>query len=162
MRSFSKDISGISHFLEHMFFKGTQKRTAFQIISRLEDVGGEINAYTTKEETALYASFLKQDYRRALELISDIFIHSTFPEKEREKEAEVILNEIQGYDESPSELIFEVISKASLKMESGSVIVMDTSREENLRNIVGFDLERTFGFRVHKSLTRYIGILRKN
>jgi predicted Zn-dependent peptidase len=71
--------------MEHMFFKGTQKRSAFQIISRLEDVGGEINAYTTKEETALYASFLKQDYLRAMELIQDIFLHSTFPEKERQK-----------------------------------------------------------------------------
>jgi len=98
---------GLAHFMEHMFFKGTRKRTAYQIISRLEDVGGEINAYTTKEETALYASFLKQDYRRAVELIQDIFIHSTFLDKDREKEAGVILNEIQSYDDSPSELIFD-------------------------------------------------------
>lgn len=98
---------GLAHFMEHMFFKGTKKRSAYQIISRLENVGGEINAYTTKEETALFASFLKQDYRRAIELIQDIFLHSRFPDKEREKEAEVILNEIQGYDDSPSELIFD-------------------------------------------------------
>ena len=98
---------GLAHYMEHMFFKGTRKRSAFQIISRLEDVGGEINAYTTKEETALYASFLKQDYLRAIELIHDIFFHSIFPEKERMKEAEVILNEIQSYDDSPSELIFD-------------------------------------------------------
>lgn len=98
---------GLAHFMEHMFFKGTTRRSPYQIISRLEDVGGEINAYTTKEETALYTSFLKQDYRRAMELIQDIFIHSSFSEKEREKEAEVILSEIQGYDDSPSELIFD-------------------------------------------------------
>jgi len=98
---------GMAHFMEHMFFKGTSKRSPYQIISRLEDVGGEVNAYTTKEETALYASFLKQDYRRAMELIQDIFLHSSFPEKEREKEAEVILSEIQGYEDSPSELIFD-------------------------------------------------------
>ena len=98
---------GLAHFMEHMFFKGTEKRSPYQIISRLEDVGGEINAYTTKEETALYASFLKQDYLRAMELIQDIFLHSIFPEKEREKEAEVILSEIQGYEDSPSELIFD-------------------------------------------------------
>lgn len=98
---------GLAHFMEHMFFKGTDKRSPFQIISRLEDVGGEINAYTTKEETAIYASFLKQDYKRAMELIQDIFLHSSFPEKEREKEAEVILSEIQGYEDSPSELIFD-------------------------------------------------------
>jgi predicted Zn-dependent peptidase len=98
---------GLAHFMEHMFFKGTRKRSAYQIISRLEDVGGEINAYTTKEETALHASFLKQDHGRAMELIQDIFLHSSFPEKEMEKEAEVILNEIRGYDDLPSELIFD-------------------------------------------------------
>jgi len=106
-RDENPDEHGLAHFMEHMFFKGTAKRSPFQIISRLEDVGGEINAYTTKEETALYASFLKQDYRRALELVQDIFLHSSFPEREREKEAEVILSEIQGYDDSPSELIFD-------------------------------------------------------
>jgi len=102
-----KDEHGIAHFLEHMFFKGTRKRSPYQIISRLEDTGGEINAYTTKEETALYATFLREDYKKAMELIHDIFLHSTFPEKERQKETEVILNEIQGYDETPSELIFD-------------------------------------------------------
>lgn len=98
---------GLAHFMEHMFFKGTLKKSASQIISRLENVGGEINAYTTKEETALHASFLKQDYLRAMELIQDIFFNSRFPEKELDKEAEVILNEIQSYEDSPSELIFD-------------------------------------------------------
>lgn len=102
-----KEEHGLAHFMEHMFFKGTRKRSAYQIISRLEDVGGDINAYTTKEETAIFASFLKQDFRRAIELIQDIFLHSLFPEKEGEKEAEVILNEILGYEDSPSELIFD-------------------------------------------------------
>jgi predicted Zn-dependent peptidase len=106
-RDENRDEHGLAHFMEHMFFKGTAKRSPFQIISRLEDVGGEINAYTTKEETALYASFLRQDYKRAMELIQDIFLHSSFPDKEREKEAEVILSEIQGYEDSPSELIFD-------------------------------------------------------
>ena len=106
-RDENHDEHGLAHFMEHMFFKGTRKRSAFQIISRLEDVGGEINAYTTKEETAIYTSFLKQDYRRAIELIQDIFLHSKLSDKEREKEAEVILNEIQSYDDSPSELIFD-------------------------------------------------------
>jgi len=106
-RDENQDEHGLAHFMEHMFFKGTRKRSAFQIISRLEDVGGEINAYTTKEETAIYASFLKQDYGRAIELIQDIFLHSKFADKEREKEADVILNEIQSYDDSPAELIFD-------------------------------------------------------
>ena len=106
-RDENQDEHGLAHFMEHMFFKGTNKRSAYQIISRLEDVGGEVNAYTTKEETALFSSFLKEDYRRAIGLIQDIFLHSRFPEKELEREAEVILNEIQGYDDSPSELIFD-------------------------------------------------------
>jgi predicted Zn-dependent peptidase len=98
---------GLAHFMEHMFFKGTKKRSAYQIISRLEDVGGEINAYTSKEETAIYATFLKGDYRKAIELIQDLFLHSTFLPRERKKEAEVILSEIQTYQDTPSEEIFD-------------------------------------------------------
>src|SRR5665811_949694 len=77
---------GIAHFIEHMLFKGTKKRRAFHVLSRLEDVGGELNAYTTKEETAIHASFLKDDYERAVELISDISFNSIFPEKEIDKD----------------------------------------------------------------------------
>jgi predicted Zn-dependent peptidase len=106
-RDEQQEEHGLAHFMEHMFFKGTTKKSAYQIISRLEDVGGEINAYTTKEETALYASFLKDDYKKAIELIQDIFLHSLFNEKERIKEAEVILSEIQTYEDTPSELIFD-------------------------------------------------------
>ncbi|MFZ5939077.1 MAG: M16 family metallopeptidase [Bacteroidota bacterium] len=98
---------GLAHFIEHMFFKGTERRTAFQIISRLEDVGGDINAYTTKEETAIHASFLRQDYRRAVDLIHELFISSTFSIRERRKEIDVIISEIQSYEDSPSELIFD-------------------------------------------------------
>ena len=77
---------GIAHFIEHVIFKGTEKRKAFHILSRIEDVGGELNAYTTKEDTCIYASFLARDYERALELFADIVFHSVFPEKEIEKE----------------------------------------------------------------------------
>jgi len=98
---------GMAHFIEHMFFKGTERRTAYQIISRLEDVGGDINAYTTKEETAIHASFLKQDYKRATDLIHELFVSSSFSMKERKKEIDVILSEIQSYEDSPSELIFD-------------------------------------------------------
>lgn len=106
-RDENSEEHGLAHFMEHMFFKGTKKRSAYQIISRLEDVGGEINAYTTKEETAIYASFLKEDLKKAVELIQDIFLHSLFSEKERIKESEVILSEIQTYEDTPSELIFD-------------------------------------------------------
>ncbi|MFC2115374.1 M16 family metallopeptidase [Bacteroidota bacterium] len=98
---------GVAHFIEHMVFKGTRKRKAYHIISRLEDVGGEINAYTTKEETCVYASFLKEDYSRALELLKDIIFDSTFPEKEIKREKEVIIDEINSYLDNPGELIFD-------------------------------------------------------
>jgi len=98
---------GIAHFIEHMLFKGTKKRKAYHILSRLEDVGGELNAYTTKEETAVHASFMKEDYERAIEIISDITFHSAFPEKEIEKEKDVVIEEINSYRDNPSELIFD-------------------------------------------------------
>lgn len=98
---------GIAHFIEHMLFKGTGKRKAYHILSRLEDVGGELNAYTTKEETAIHASFLKEDYERTIELISDITFNSIFPEKEIEKEKDVVIEEINSYLDNPSELIFD-------------------------------------------------------
>lgn len=98
---------GMAHFIEHVLFKGTKKRKAYYILSRLEDVGGELNAYTTKEETAIHASFLKEDYERAMELISDITFNSIFPEKEIEKEKDVVIEEINSYLDNPAELIFD-------------------------------------------------------
>lgn len=101
------DEQGIAHFIEHVIFKGTQSRKAFHILNRIEDVGGELNAYTTKEETAVYATFLSEYYQRSMELISDILINSTFPAKELELEKEVVIEEINSYKDSPSELIFD-------------------------------------------------------
>lgn len=98
---------GMAHFIEHMLFKGTKKRKAYHILSRLEDVGGELNAYTTKEETAVHASFMKDDYERALEIISDITFNSIFPDKEIEKEKDVVIEEINSYLDTPAELIFD-------------------------------------------------------
>ncbi|MGB8490227.1 MAG: pitrilysin family protein [Bacteroidales bacterium] len=98
---------GMAHFIEHMLFKGTTKRKAYHILSRLEDVGGELNAYTTKEETAIQASFIKEDYERAVEIISDIAFNSVFPEKEIGKEKDVVIEEINSYLDNPAELIFD-------------------------------------------------------
>jgi predicted Zn-dependent peptidase len=98
---------GIAHFIEHMLFKGTRKRKAYHILSRMEDVGGELNAYTTKEETVIHASFMKEDYSRAMELISDITFNSVFPEKEIVKEIDVVTEEINSYKDNPAELIFD-------------------------------------------------------
>jgi len=98
---------GIAHFIEHMLFKGTRKRKAYYILSRLEDVGGELNAYTTKEETAVHASFIMEDYERAVEIINDIVFNSVLPEKEIEKEKEVVMEEINSYLDNPAEMIFD-------------------------------------------------------
>ena len=98
---------GLAHFIEHCLFKGTQKRKAFHILSRMDSVGAELNAYTTKEETVIYASFLKAHFERAMEVIADIVSHSTFPEKEIAKERDVIIDEILSYQDSPAELIFD-------------------------------------------------------
>jgi predicted Zn-dependent peptidase len=106
-RDETADEQGMAHFIEHTIFKGTAKRKAYHIISRLEDVGGEMNAYTSKEETAIHASFLCEYYERAIELFSDILIDSTFPDKEIKKEQEVIVDEINSYNDTPSELIFD-------------------------------------------------------
>ena len=106
-RDESKEEHGLAHFIEHLIFKGTQKRKAYHILSRLEDVGGELNAYTTKEETCVYASYLKDDFEKAVDLISDILFHSTFPVRELAKEKEVIIDEINSYKDNPAELIFD-------------------------------------------------------
>ena len=98
---------GLAHFLEHCIFKGTTKRRAFHVLSRLDSVGGELNAYTTKEEIAVYASFTNEHLNRSSELLADIVFNSTFPEKEIEKEKEVILDEINAYLDSPSDKLFD-------------------------------------------------------
>ena len=98
---------GMAHFVEHLIFKGTQKRHAWHILNRMENVGGDLNAYTNKEETVVYSAFLVEHFPRAVELLSDIVFHSTYPQAEIDKEVEVIIDEIQSYEDSPSELIFD-------------------------------------------------------
>lgn len=96
---------GLAHFWEHLAFKGTKKRSSLQIINRLEIVGGELNAYTTKEKICFHASMLTQHYERALDLLTDITFHSTFPDKQLEKERNVILEEMAMYYDSPEDAI---------------------------------------------------------
>lgn len=98
---------GIAHFVEHMIFKGTTHRRAWHILNRMESVGGDLNAFTQKEETTIYTTCLKEDFRRAVDLLTDITFCSTFPDKEMKKETEVIIEEIQSYEDSPSDLIFD-------------------------------------------------------
>ncbi|MBR4643643.1 MAG: insulinase family protein [Bacteroidaceae bacterium] len=99
--------SGMAHFVEHMSFKGTQQRTARQIINRLESVGGDLNAYTGKEETVFYSSVLKQHLPKAIDLLLDIAFNSTFLQEEMNKEVEVVIDEIESYNDQPSELIYD-------------------------------------------------------
>ncbi|MBV42653.1 MAG: peptidase M16 [Crocinitomicaceae bacterium] len=99
--------AGVAHFIEHTLFKGTQKRKPFHILNRLDCVGGEFNAYTSKEDTWIYASFSEQHLERAVELISDITFNATFPEKEILKERDVILDELNAYLDSPADAIFD-------------------------------------------------------
>lgn len=131
---------GIAHFIEHGIFKGTTKRKAYHVISRLEDVGGEINAYTTKEETCVYASFLKQDYRRAMELIYDICFHSVFPEKEINREKGIIIDEILSYKDSPYELIFDDFEEQVFRGHSIGRNILGT--EEKLLAFSRYDIQR--------------------
>lgn len=114
-RDESKEQEGLAHFWEHMAFKGTKKRKAYHIINRLESLGGELNAYTTKEKICFYSSILKEHFTKAAELLCDITFNSTFPRKQIDKERQVILEEMAMYRDSPDdsiqddfdELIFE-------------------------------------------------------
>lgn len=98
---------GMAHLIEHMLFKGTKKRKPYHINSYLENVGGELNAYTTKEDTVVHATVLKCDILRGVDLICDVVFNSVFPENELEKERTVIIDEINSYKDSPSELIYD-------------------------------------------------------
>ena len=104
-RDEAENEQGMAHFVEHLIFKGTRKRKAWHILNRMENVGGDLNAYTNKEETVIYSAFLTEHFGR--ELLADIVFHSTFPQNEIEKETEVIIDEIQSYEDTPSELIFD-------------------------------------------------------
>ncbi len=101
------DEQGLAHFIEHVLFKGTKKRKAFQIMSHMENVGGEINAFTSKEETCIYGSFMYPFYTRWFDIVSDIAFNASFPDKEMLKEKDIIIDEINAYLDSPAEQIFD-------------------------------------------------------
>lgn len=100
-------LPGLAHFVEHTIFKGTEHRKAWHIINRMELVGGELNAYTTKETTFVYTASPKKELRRSIELLNDLIRHSTFPETELIKEKEVVKDEINLYKDNPSDLIYD-------------------------------------------------------
>lgn len=103
----SPEDSGMAHFIEHMTFKGTERRRSRQVNDYLERVGGELNAFTSKQETVYSATVLRKDFSRAVDVLTDIVFHSTYPQAEIDKEVEVIIDEIDSYRDSPAELIFD-------------------------------------------------------
>ena len=106
---------GAAHFIEHSLFKGTEHRRAYHILNRIDGVGGELNAFTTKEETCVYASSLAEHLERCLELFADILFHSTFPPEEINREKDVVLEEINSYNDSPAELIYDQYEEFAYK-----------------------------------------------
>lgn len=125
--------NGIAHYIEHCVFKGTQHYSARQIIQHIEGIGGEINAYTTKEETTFYAATLRQHWRTTLHLIADMVLNPTFPKDETDKETSVILDEIESYNDSPSELIYDDFENLIFHNHPLSMPVLGTKK--TLRHI---------------------------
>ena len=106
-RDEQSDEIGLAHFCEHMTFKGTERRNALQIINTLEGVGGELNAFTNKEDTVFYAAISKEHFTQAVDVLTDIVFHSQYPQHEIDKEVEVVCDEIESYNDSPAELIYD-------------------------------------------------------
>ena len=102
-----KGEEGLAHFCEHVTFKGTERRKAWHVLNCLESVGGDLNAFTGKEDTVYYAAILKGHFARAVDLLTDIVFHSVYPQNEIDKEVEVICDEIESYNDSPAELIYD-------------------------------------------------------
>ena len=106
-RDETDEESGMAHFAEHLCFKGTSRRTSRQIITHMESVGGDLNAFTGKEETVYYCTCQKEHFRRAMDLLFDVVFNSRYPQEEMDKEVEVVIDEIESYNDSPSELIYD-------------------------------------------------------
>ena len=137
-RDEEKGKDGLAHFIEHCLFKGTKHRKSFHILNRLEVIGGELNAYTTKEETCLHASVMNRYFERAIELIADVAYNSIFPEKEIEKEKEVITDEIRSYQDNPYEQIFDDFETQIFKGHTLGHNILGT--EESIRKFKRKDL----------------------
>ena len=143
---------GLAHSIEHMLFKGTRLRSATQLIERMESVGAELNAYTTKEETMLYAIAPSRYAARSLHILLDIATHSTFPQEEWAKEQEVILDEIHSYEDSPSELIFDEFEDQVFRPHSLGHAILGT--EASVGRIT-VEVQRSF-YRSHYRAERMV------
>ena len=120
---------GLAHFCEHVTFKGTERRKAWHILNCLESVGGDLNAYTNKEGTVYYSAILKEHIARAVDLLSDIVFHSVYPQAEIDKEVEVICDEIESYNDSPAELIYDEFENILFKGSPLGHNILGTSEQ---------------------------------
>ena len=120
---------GLAHFCEHMTFKGTQRRNAMRVLNELERVGGDINAFTNKEDTVFYAAVLREHLPKAVDLLTDIVFHSTYPQHEIDKEVEVICDEIESYNDSPAELIYDEFENLLFKGHPLGHNILGTSEQ---------------------------------
>ena len=120
--------NGMAHYIEHCVFKGTEHYTARQIINHIEGIGGEINAYTTKEETTFYAATLRNHFRTNLHLLADMVLRPTFNKRETDKEVTVILDEIESYNDSPSELIYDDFENMIFEGSSLAMPILGTKK----------------------------------
>lgn len=127
-RDESSEKQGLAHFIEHMLFKGTSTKSLYQILNRMEVVGGELNAYTSKEQTCIHASFLKEHLPRAIELFHDLLFNSTFPEIELKKEKQVIMDEIDSYLDLPEEAIQDDFEEIIFKNHSLGANILGTKK----------------------------------
>lgn len=134
---------GLAHFCEHMTFKGTEKLSSLKIINSLESVGGELNAYTAKEETVYYAAILNKYFDRAVEVLSDMVFNSVYPQTEIDKEVEVVCDEIESYNDSPAELIYDEFENELFHSQDLGHNVLGTP--ETVRSFTTEDCKRFTG-----------------
>jgi predicted Zn-dependent peptidase len=137
-RNENEQNNGISHFLEHMFFKGTKTRTAREIAEAFDSIGGQVNAFTSKEYTCYYAKVLDDHAQFALDMLADMFFHSTFVDEELQKERNVVLEEIKMYEDTPDDIVHDLLSKACYSNHPLGYSILGT--EETLRTFTGDSL----------------------
>jgi predicted Zn-dependent peptidase len=138
----SKIQNGISHFMEHMMFKGTSNRTAREIAEGFDQIGGQVNAFTSKELTCFYSKILDQHFSTSLELLADMFFHSTFDEQEIEKEKKVVIEEIRMVEDTPDDLIHDILSEICLSKQPLGYPVIG-----NIRNVESFSRDQLLDYK---------------
>lgn len=130
-RDETEQNNGISHFIEHMLFKGTKSRSAQQIAEAFESIGGQVNAFTSKEYTCFYARVLDSYKEYAIRILADMFFHSTFLENELEKEKKVVLEEIKMYEDAPDDYVHDLLADASFHSHSLGRSIIGTEKKAN-------------------------------